>query len=169
MKFIIVLLIIQSLFTLVKCDSKENEKLTFYLEEIYPEGKIYRCKLINNSYIDIAINNENNLMKFINYPKDSSYKQSFSFYENGTIMSKVKLNNNYNLNGRAYYFYEFSGDLEGVFEFNNGIKVNEAVTFHDSASAFIKTISYYNEEQQVYCRKHYNRLGQIIRTEGCGE
>ncbi|MEZ5033250.1 MAG: hypothetical protein R2787_17820 [Saprospiraceae bacterium] len=83
----------------------------------------------------------------------------------GLVQALLSYDKSNNINGRAYYFYEESGNLEADYNYINGVKTGNAVEYHDS-TALLKTTMLYNEEGQMYFRLRYDREGNILSKEG---
>ncbi len=83
----------------------------------------------------------------------------------GNVLAIQTYNQAEKLHGRCYYFYKESGFLEGDFNYINGVKVGNAVIYHDS-TALVKSTMLYNDEGQLYFRITYDIDGNIISKEG---
>lgn len=83
----------------------------------------------------------------------------------GLVQALLTYNSSNMIDGRAYYFYKKSGNLEADFNYVNGVKTGNAVEYHDS-TALLKNTMLYNEEGQLYFRIRYDRDGNIISKEG---
>ncbi len=155
------------LFTLVfilhGCVRDEND-LLLTLEAVEENFSLYRLHPPKGDDFAIMLNNDGKITGFgIGRP---GRVQRISINDStGNVLAIQTYNQAEKLHGRCYYFYKESGFLEGDINYVNGVKVGNAVIYHDS-TALVKSTMLYNDEGQLYFRITYDIDGNIISKEG---
>lgn len=126
-------------------------------------SKHYNIILSDFSLLRIGINQSGGLKYVSSFPDEREL--IISYFPNGNVKSKLYFDDEYQIQGYGYYFYEKSGDLEGIYFFNNGVANGTAVEYHDSAN-LIKHIIYYNDLGEMYYRKTFDGYGNLVQEEG---
>ena len=145
------------------CNRDEN-KLELHLEEINNDFSLYRLHPPNGHDFAIALNINGKISEFgVGSP---GRVQLISINDStGNVLAIQTYNQAEKLHGRCYYFYKESGFLKDDINYINGVKVGNAVTYHDS-TALVKSTMLYNDEGQLYFRITYDIDGTILLKEG---
>lgn len=117
-----------------------------------------------NKPIEIAFN-KNGSINYIQNQVGENRWQYIGYYENGNILSKIISDSLGKIHGRAYYFYERSGNLDSDYNFVNGVKNGNAVSYFDSTS-ILKSSMLYNDVGKMYWRQSSDKNQKIIKEEG---
>ena len=95
------------------------------------------------------------------------YLQQVSFFSNGNIMSKVKVDyDSAKKFDRAYYFYEESGNLDTDYQYENGVKTGYAAQYYDSTCDIFKKLLFC-ERGKVHQTEIFDKEGHLVSKEGC--
>jgi len=132
---------------------KIRDNRAVYVVE-HNDGEQFEFALQSNGKLDYVSNK-------IYYDKI----QTIYFHGNGLMESKIMKDTLHRTNGRAYYFYDISGNLSGDYNYVNNVKYGNAVTYYDS-TAIQKKSMLFNEEGLVYWYQEYDRKGKVIKEEG---
>lgn len=142
---------------------QKNENTLSFEKEIFDDSILYHIKDKGSNVLKISILKSGELNYISNYP--DSFQQVIGFHpESGIVQSKINLDSSNKIFGRAYYFYDSSGNLSGKYNFENDIKVGPAFKYHDSTGQ-IKSILHYNDYGELIFRKTYDINGKNIKTE----
>lgn len=141
MKYLLVItiLLVGCESSVLKKGSNDATKKIFY----YPDGKIQTIKYFKDSLLS---------------------GQSFWFYPNGTMM-QIATYVQGKANGLAYFFYE-SGALQSCRIYSEDKLVGYTVNYFDKSVDLKKSIFLFNDSGQLYYKKEFDTLGNVIREEG---
>lgn len=132
------------------------------------EGYIYHFIKQDSIVIDVGFTSSGNLKYVVTFTPTHDQLLLFN-EETGTIKAKLKNDKkSFKTFGRAYYFYENSGNLSSDYGYDEGIRVGSARSYHDSTDR-IKSIMLYNDSGNLYYRKNFDKYGNHLNTEGSKE
>jgi antitoxin component YwqK of YwqJK toxin-antitoxin module len=161
MKKLVIIVIIMMIFS---C-SKSSDQTAFNREEKRDGSFRYTIQLNDSIVAILDFFPTGKIERFANFTENGQ-RQDIFFYENsGFVQSKLNVNDNNEATGQANYFFEKSGNLSSQYDYINGTKVGEAVSYHDS-SGRVKSFMLYNDDGQLYYRKTFDEYGNHIKTEG---
>ena len=110
-----------------------NNDVKIRIEEVNVEsGRTFHFITEDSVILGVIFSDSGALVGIVNSTPE--YDQLLLFSENtGGLMAKYKKDQTTLMTtGRAYYFYEKSGNLSGDFNYVNGIKSGSAISYHDS-------------------------------------
>lgn len=150
-------------FFIVNCNKRKTE-ISIKKQPI-ENGFIYHFFKGDSLLLDVGVSKSGNLKYLANFPED--HDQVIVFQErSGIIQSKLKKDKStMKTNGRAYYFFEESGNLSSDYNYVNGVKSGSAVSYHDSTDR-IKEVMLYNDIGELYYRKTFDKNGELLQVEG---
>ncbi len=156
--FLLILLLISLYLSGTKRNGLVHQKL-----ELANGSSYFNIMLGDFQPFRIGLHQDGTLDYVSNYIENT--EQIIYFYRSGVVQSKLKRDNDDRVQGRAYYFYDKSGNLSSDYNYVDDLKFGSAVAYHDS-SDHIKQIMLYNENGELYYRKTFDWQGNLLSEEG---
>lgn len=166
MKFNIALIVIVVSFQIISCkDMDTNEEIIKpYIIKVHENGeKSYYIKLPSTKLIYLNLDNEGNIETIL-LERDIGLL-GLEFYKNGNLKAKVPFISKAKRKGRAYLFYEETGNLSTYFNYVNDKKYGLAQEYYDT-TANVKSYMMYNDQEQKIWQKFLNKDGSVLKEEG---